>query len=239
MDWEAELRGVLDEQLLPLAHRLAAPAGNGVLVDRLAFVGDHQVLVDADDLAVPFAAGAGPERVVEAEEVLGGVFELDAVGLEARRELLLGVVRQDGADPVPVGKGAGHRVPHTGLRVVVLCHAEPVHDYADPVGGRFGAHRGDEILDELHPAAGMDAHQAVREQQRELLDESLPGAAGPRSLPARRRGRGSGPRRHRRRSSAPPVPIRGSRCGRCGRRAASGSRRSRWSCRPSSGDCAY
>ena len=172
---KSELRGVLHELLLPFAHRLAPPAGYGVLVNGLALVGDHQVLVDADHLAVTLAPGAGPQRVVEAEEVFRGAFELDAVGLEARRELPYALVRDDFADAPAVGEGAGHRVADAGLRVLVRRDAHAVDrrsGFRRP--GRVGTDAGQHVLDQPHLAVRVDPHEALREQQRQFFDDSLP-----------------------------------------------------------------
>ena len=126
MDREVELVGVLHQFLLPQAHRLTAPAGDGAFVDRLALVGDDQILVDAYDLAVALAAGTGAQRIVETEEVLGGLFEGDAVGLEARRELLDTVVGQDAAYPVAIGESAGYGVAQACGELLVGSHAQAV-----------------------------------------------------------------------------------------------------------------
>ena len=174
VDRESELRGVLHELLLPFAHRLAPPAGHGVLVNGLALVGDHQVLVDADHLAVALAPGAGPQRVVEAEEVFRGAFELDAVGLEARRELPYALVRDDFADVPAVGEGAGHRVADAGLRVLVRRYAHAVDDDPDFVGPGVGTDSGQHVLDQPHFAARVDPHETLREQQRQFFDDPLP-----------------------------------------------------------------
>ena len=174
MDRKVEFRGVLHELLFPFAHRLAAPAGHGVLVDGLALVRDHEVLVDADHLAVPLAPGAGPQRIVEAEQVFRGVFELDAVGLEARGEFPDAFVRDHLADAPSVGEGAGHRVADAGLRILVRGDAHAVDHHFDPCGVRVGADAGQYILDELHLAVHVDPHQALREQQRQFFDDPLP-----------------------------------------------------------------
>ena len=174
MDREVELRGVVDELLLPATHRLAAPAGDCILVDGLALVGDHEVLVDADDLSVPFAAGAGAERVVEAEQMLGRGFELDAVGLEARREGAQSVVGDRLADAPAVGEGAGYGVADAGRDLLVVVHAQTVDDDAQLVGLRVGSDSGQDVFDEPHLAAGVDAHETLGEQQRQLFDDPLP-----------------------------------------------------------------
>lgn len=174
MDRKVEFRGVLHEFLLPFAHRLAAPAGYGVLIDGLALVGDNEILVDADHFAVPLAPGAGPQRVVEAEQVLRGV--LDSMPSASKREENSWTPSSVTifADALAVGERAGHRVADAGLRVLVRSDAHAVHHHPDIVGLRVGADAGEDVLDELHPAVRVDPHQALREQQRQLFDNPLP-----------------------------------------------------------------
>lgn len=174
MNREIELIGVLHQLFLPFAHGLAPPAGDGVLVDGLALVGNHQILVDADHLAVSLAAGTCPQRVVEAEKVFRRMFEFDAVRLEARREFGRALVRDDGADAVAVGEGARHGVADAGLRVVVRRDAHAVdHDLNIRGSGRF-VDRGEYLLDQARLTVGVDSHQAVGEQQRQFFDDPLP-----------------------------------------------------------------
>ena len=174
MDREVELVGVLDELLLPAAHGLAAPAGDGVVVDGAALVGDHQVLVDADHLAVAFAARAGAQRVVEAEQMLRRGLELDAVSLEARREGLLARLGDEAADAVAVGEGPGHGVADAGLRVGVGGHAQTVDHDAELRRVALRSDFGQHLLDQAGCPLRVEAQQTVGEQQRQLLDDPLP-----------------------------------------------------------------
>ena len=101
--------------------------------------------------------------------------ELDAVGLEARRERAQPVVGDRVADPASVGEGPGHRVADTGRDLVVVAHAQAVDDDADLIGFRFGADSGQDILDEFRLSVDQYAHEALGEQQRQLFDDPLPG----------------------------------------------------------------
>ena len=85
-DGEARALYLGDEGTLPLAHDVAAPAGHGIIVKAERRVGHDQTLVDADGGAEAFAAGAGAEGRIEGEELVGGLGEGHAVGLEAGGE---------------------------------------------------------------------------------------------------------------------------------------------------------
>ncbi len=171
---ESELRSVLHQFFFPAAHRLAAPAGDGVFVDGLALVRNDQVFVDAHHFAVAFAAGTGSQRVVEAEQVFGRRLEFDAVGLEARRVVFLAVFARHYADAIAVGECAGHRIADPGRRVIVGRQPQAVYDDLECFGFRVGSYGGQHFFDQSRFAPGPHAHQAVREQQRHLLDEPLP-----------------------------------------------------------------
>ena len=103
-----------------------------------------------------------------------GVFELDAVGLEARRELPYALVRDDLADASAVGESAGHRVADAGLRVLVRRDAHAVDDDPDVFGSGLRPDSGQNLLDEFHLAAHVNPHKALREQQRQFFDDPLP-----------------------------------------------------------------
>ena len=64
---EAKEVGILNELILPLSHRGATPADNGILVDGFALVGDNQIHIYTHRLAVALTLGAGTDGIVEAE----------------------------------------------------------------------------------------------------------------------------------------------------------------------------
>ena len=82
VDGEIVLRAVADEVVFPLAQLFASPWCYGIVVQAQALVRDHQVVVDADDVAVPFALRASTHGIIEAEEVGDGFLEGDAVQFE-------------------------------------------------------------------------------------------------------------------------------------------------------------
>ena len=73
MDGEVVGGGHMDELALGLTHHLASPAHHSIVIDRERLVGNHQILVDAHHLAVAFAGGASAQRIVEVEELVGGL----------------------------------------------------------------------------------------------------------------------------------------------------------------------
>ena len=82
-----------------------------------------------------------------------------------------------------------------------------------PVGPRVGADAGQHLLDQAHLAVRVDAHQAVREQQRQFFDDSLPFGQherrGDDDAALRRSARECMPPRRPRCSSAPRCPETG------------------------------
>jgi len=75
-----------DKLLLPFAHFFASPADNGSVVHTQCRVGHHQCLVDAYHPSETFALGTCTDGRVEREQLVGGLFKLDAVGLELLAE---------------------------------------------------------------------------------------------------------------------------------------------------------
>ena len=173
MDRKIELVGVFHQFLLPLAHRFAAPAGDGAFVDRLALVGNDQIFVDPDDLAVALAARTGAQRVIETEQMFGGLLESDAVGLEARRELFDALVGQDAANAVAVSQSAGYGVAQPRRELLVAAYAQPVDYRRQFVGAGIGGECGQRFLDETGFAVYVNALNALSHQQRQLFDDPL------------------------------------------------------------------
>ena len=89
---EIKFVGVVYQHLFPLLHCCATPAGDGILIYGLALVGNNQIFVNAHNLAISLAYGAGSDGVVEAEKMLCGLLKLNAVSLESSRELTMLIV---------------------------------------------------------------------------------------------------------------------------------------------------
>src|SRR5665647_1506627 len=83
---EIEFVRTEDKSFLPQFHCLASPAGDGIIIYRQIFIGYDKVLIYADDLAISFADRTCTERRVEAEEMLRGLLEDDAVLFKLVRE---------------------------------------------------------------------------------------------------------------------------------------------------------
>ena len=84
-----------DELCLPLAHLLAAPTLDATFVHALGRIGNDEVRVDARDVAPPLARRTSAHRRIEGKELVRGLVEGHAVGLEARREHMLDACRQE------------------------------------------------------------------------------------------------------------------------------------------------
>ena len=83
VDWETGRSGHMDESALPFAHFLPTPAGHGIVVDRKGRIGDDKTLVDAKTFTETLAPRTGTKRIVEIEQQIGGLHELQSVGLKA------------------------------------------------------------------------------------------------------------------------------------------------------------
>ena len=87
-DGEIVGRSMLDEPVLPLTHLLSVPGNDAAVIDRQRRIGDDQTLIDADYAAKALTLRTGTHRRVEGEGLVGGLFESDAVGLEACTEII-------------------------------------------------------------------------------------------------------------------------------------------------------
>ncbi len=76
------------ELVFPHAHLLAVPRLHTTVVDGQRGIGNNQVLVDADDHAETLTLRTGADGRIKGEELVGGLFERHAVGLEALGEVI-------------------------------------------------------------------------------------------------------------------------------------------------------
>ena len=142
------------EALLPFAHALPAPAGDGVVVDAEFGIGHHALRIDADDVSKAFAPAAGTDGAVEGEQFGAGFGECDSVPFEAVGEsprFSVAVGKPDFARAVPFKKGRFDGIENAGVEIafVVGCgrdqavHDEPpgVDVRSDGVGDGVGVAR--------------------------------------------------------------------------------------------------
>ena len=137
-DVEIFVGDAAQEFLAPEPHLLAPPAYDGSVVDALARVGHHELLVDAHHAAEALAAGAGADGVVEGEEVFVGLGKGHAVFLEACAETVeyLGRVEAQETFAVALVKRRLDGVGQACEGVLVVVDAEAVDEQVG--GGRFG-----------------------------------------------------------------------------------------------------
>ena len=130
------------EALLPFAHALPAPAGDGVVVDAEFGIGHHALRVDADDVSKALAPAAGADGAVEGEEFGAGFGERHAVPFEAVGEspsFLVAVRKPDFARAVPFKKGRFDGIENAGIEItfIVGCgRDQTVHDEPPRIGIR-------------------------------------------------------------------------------------------------------
>ena len=165
------------EALLPFAHALPAPAGDGVVVDAEFGIGHHALRVDANDVSKALAPAARTDGAVEGEEFGAGFGECDSVSFEAVGEsprFAVTVGKPDFARTVPFKKGRFDGIEHAGIEIafIVGCgRDQTVHDEPPRIGIRS-----DGIGDGMGRAGGVhDPAESLLLQNLELLG---PGAVG-------------------------------------------------------------
>ena len=130
------------EALLPFAHALPAPAGDGVVVDAEFGIGHHALRIDADDVPKALAPAAGTDGAVEGEQFGAGFGERNAVPFEAVGESpssAVAVGKPDFARAVPFKKGRFDGIENAGIEIafVVSCgRDQAVHDEPPRIGIR-------------------------------------------------------------------------------------------------------
>ena len=121
---EIEFVCIVHQLIAPPLHCLSLPASDRVLEDRSALIGHDQILVNADHLTVTLATGAGSDRVVETEKVLGWLFELHSVQFHTRRvfrdHVLLVTEHNDLAYSATQFVGSRHGISQTATQFLVV-----------------------------------------------------------------------------------------------------------------------
>ena len=77
-----------DKVFQPFPHHLTFPANHGSLVDRQAFIGHHQILIDAQHLTESLTGRTCAQRIIKAKHHIGRLLEYHAIRLELLREFL-------------------------------------------------------------------------------------------------------------------------------------------------------
>ena len=176
VDGEAAIGVEADEPVLPLAQLLAAPAHHGAVADAARSVGHHKAFVDADDAAVALTLGAGAQRGVEGEELVGGFLKSDAVGLEARGEGVGDARRHDAHHHLAAAlvERRLYRVGEARDGVLGARHREAVHHQQDVVALKLEALKA-LSLERLHIGLGAAHHHEARALAvlREAADDVL------------------------------------------------------------------
>ncbi len=174
VDGKVVTGAVADEVLLPLAQLLPAPRRHAVIIDAQALVRDHQVGIDADYAAVPFALRTGAHRVVEAEEVGAGLLEGNAIGFEtvAERHLAPVLPEQDQLT-LSFEEGGFGAVGRAALVLRIPGHGcQAVHHQEPGAFQRFLG--GQQVLDAVHFLAVMDAGIALLLQDVQVFLDAAP-----------------------------------------------------------------
>src|SRR5690606_11861727 len=112
-----ELRGRADKLLQPFAHFFAPPRRDGSIIYRPAFVGNHQIGVDANNFSIAFASLTRTIGIVETEKVGNGLLKRDAVQCKTIRKRMHRLVLFDVAVALAFEKSRLHRIRDPVYRV--------------------------------------------------------------------------------------------------------------------------
>ncbi len=82
VDREVIFLALHDKVFQPFTHHLTFPANHGSLIDRQAFIGHYQILIDTQHLTEPLTGRASAQRIIKAEHHIGRLLEYHAIGLE-------------------------------------------------------------------------------------------------------------------------------------------------------------
>ena len=171
---EVEQVSIIYKLLLPLLHRSTAPARNGIFVYGFALVGNNQILVNADNFTVAFAYGAGSERIVEAEQMLGGLLEFDAVGLELCRETTRVIIDYDCAEIIAIVICSCYGVTQAKQRLVIVGTAQAIDYDCYIVSLCCGQNGRQKLLDGYGRIVYPNALKSVAQELQHLIDNALP-----------------------------------------------------------------
>ena len=125
---KSALRRIKNKLLLPAAHRGSVPAGNSAIIDALRLIGHHKTLVDAHNLAIALAYGAGTDRVIERKEVLCGALKFHVALVIVCRELLESVAHLHIHNARAITHGTCHRVSHARHGILLVANLEAVNN---------------------------------------------------------------------------------------------------------------
>ena len=175
-DGNAVVIGRCDQHVLEPVHLLAAPAGDGPVVDAFRLVRNDEILADADDLAQAAAGRAGPQRGIEAEQVFIRLPEADPVPLETAAEVLQrAVLRRHGHPAVSALEGVRDGREQTGPGIARRSAGQAGAVHQQPDAGQGIRSLLQRIVDPERTAVGI---QAVVTVFLELQEQFHPVRAG-------------------------------------------------------------
>ena len=105
--------------------------------------------------------------------MLRRLLELNAVGLEACRELVYTALDGYTAEVIAIAICSCYGVAQTQQRVVILGHTQTIHHDGYIVGSGVGIDRGQKLLDEDSLAINPQTGKTVAEQLQQAFDNAL------------------------------------------------------------------
>ena len=129
-DGEIDAGSTAAELVFPRSHFFSAPTTHATIVDAQCRIWHHEVLVDADDHAETLATLAGAEGGIEGKHAIGRFAKDDAVGLEARGEMMEGPRRIETQEAFTVAlvESGLNGVVQAGDGIFVVADAEAVDE---------------------------------------------------------------------------------------------------------------
>ena len=115
----------MHQLFLEIIHHLAAPAGHCTVINAKGRVGNHQILVNAHNLAKAAANRTGSKRAVVTEQIFVWTVKADAVRLEQIGEMTQ-LWRNAAPDmAASSGKGRLQGIQAAGGEIIVVGIADP------------------------------------------------------------------------------------------------------------------
>ena len=130
MNREPDVGSQMYQFTLPLAHLVASPAHNGIVVDRQRRVGHNQIGVDAYHPSETLTPRTSAIRVVEVEHQLRGLAEHNTVGLKSLGEVMsvqsVGSPHEKTHLVMSLKKRRFHRIGKSAQLITLVGHRQTV-----------------------------------------------------------------------------------------------------------------
>src|SRR5258708_36688058 len=118
---EIEFNAVLQQWLLPLAHRLGPPRSNCAFENGQGLIGDNQILVDAEYFSKTLASAASTKWIIKAKEIDRGLCKGHSIQFEAIRKMkFFSPFSMNKTIPLAFEEGGLNRIRNAECEVFIL-----------------------------------------------------------------------------------------------------------------------